>query len=116
MRILLLHSDFIKFEAQKQAIKDAEKIEKAEHEVKECLVVLTSVEKRDEKNPDAVIQRYVKEVDDVAKQVKADKVVIYPYVHLTTDPSSPQAALEILRKCEEELKKSYQVTRSPFGW
>lgn len=111
-----MHSDFIKFEAQKQAIKDAEKIEKAEHEVKECLVVLTSVEKRDEKNPDAVIQRYFKEVDDVAKQVKADKVVIYPYVHLTADPSSPQSALEILRKCEEELKKSYQVTRSPFGW
>ncbi|MBI2575634.1 threonine--tRNA ligase [Candidatus Woesearchaeota archaeon] len=116
MRILLLHSDFIKFQAEKQAIKDAEKIEKAEHEVQECLVVLTSVEKRDENNPDAVIKRYAKEVDDVAKQVKADKIVIYPYVHLTTDPSSPQAALQILKSCEEELNKSYKVTRSPFGW
>ena len=95
MRILLLHSDFIKFQAEKQAI--------------------TAVEKRDEKNQDATIKRYAKEVDDVAKQVKAANIVIYPYVHLTTDPSSPQAALQILKSCEEELNKSYKVTRSPFG-
>jgi len=116
MRILTLHSDFIKFAAKKKAIDDAETIEKAEHEVNECLVVLSSVEKRDEANPDAVVKRYIAEVEDIAKQVNAAKIVIYPYVHLTSQPSSAKTALEILKKAEAELKKRFEVIRSPFGW
>jgi len=116
MRILTLHSDFIRFEAKKKAIQDAEAAEKGEHEVKECLVVLSSVEKRDEANPDAVAKRYVAEVEDIARQVKADKIVIYPYVHLTNSPSNPKTAVEVLNKAEAGLKKNFEVVRSPFGW
>ncbi len=116
MKILTLHSDFIRFEAKKKALKDAEEAEKGEHEVKECLVVLSSVEKKDEANPDAVAKRYVAEVEDIAGQVKADKIVIYPYVHLTNTPSNPKTAVEVLNKAEAGLKKKFEVVRSPFGW
>src|SRR3989338_8295710 len=116
MKILTLHSDFIRFEAKKKALKDDEEAEKGEHEVKECLVVLSSVEKRDEANPDAVAKRYVDEVEDIAGQVKADKIVIYPYVHLTNMPSNTKTAVEVLNKAEAGLKKNFEVVRSPFGW
>ena len=116
MKILTLHSDYIKFAPTKQAIKDAPKVEKAEKEVKECLVVLSSVEKRDEKNPDAVAKKLVSEVKDIAGQVKSDKIVLYPYVHLTNQPSNPKTAIEVLDKAEKELKKNFDVVKSPFGW
>ena len=50
MKILALHSDFIEFTAKKKAIKEAEEIKKKTEKIKECLVVLTAVEKRDEKD------------------------------------------------------------------
>ncbi|MBW2984817.1 threonine--tRNA ligase [Candidatus Woesearchaeota archaeon] len=116
MKILTLHSDYIKFAPTKQAIKDAPKVEKAEKEVKECLVVLSSVEKRDEKNPSAVAKRLVKEIKDIASQVKSDKIVLYPYVHLTNEPSNPKTAIQVLDEAEKELKKNFEVIKSPFGW
>ena len=116
MKILALHSDYIKFESRKKAIKDAELVKKAKETVKECLVVFSSVEKRDEANPENVAKRYVQEVKDIAKQVKAKKIVIYPYVHLSNDPGNPKTALNILKEAEELLKKEYDVTRAPFGW
>ena len=116
MKILALHSDYIKFESRKKAIKDAEAVKKAKETVKECLVVFSSVEKRDETNPENVARRYVQEVKDIAKQVKAKKIVIYPYVHLSNDPGNPKTALNILKEAEDILKKEYDVTRAPFGW
>src|SRR3990167_9036155 len=47
MKILSLHSDYIKFQAKKIAIKDAEKTTDKEIEVKEPLIILTAVEKED---------------------------------------------------------------------
>src|SRR3989338_9903840 len=116
MKILALHSDYIKFESRKKAIKDAELVKKTKETVKECLVVFSSVEKRDEANPENVAKRYVQEVKDIAKQVKAKKIVIYPYVHLSNDPGNPKTALNILKEAEELLKKEYEVVRAPFGW
>ncbi len=116
MKILALHSDYIKFAPTKQAIKEAPQVDKAEKEVQECLVILSSVEKKDEKSPDNVAKNLVVHVKDIASQVKADHIVLYPYVHLTNTPSSPHTAMEVLDKAEAELKKEFKVTRSPFGW
>jgi threonyl-tRNA synthetase len=116
MKILCLHSDFIKVEVKKKALKDAEKPEKSKEEVKECLVVFSSVEKRDEANPDNVAKNLVKEIGDVASQLKTNRIVLYPYVHLTSSPSSPKTALDVLNKAEALLKKEFEVTRVPFGW
>lgn len=116
MKILCLHSDSIKFEIKKKALKDAEKPEKSKDEVKECLVVFSSVEKRDEANPDNVAKNLVKEIKDVASQVKTRRIVLYPYVHLTSSPSSPKTALDVLNKAEKLLQKEFEVTKVPFGW
>src|SRR3990167_5962904 len=101
MKILLIHSDFIEFEARQKAIKEGEEWQKGQKtRVEECLVVFTAVEKRDEGNVAQTAKNMVDEVEKVAKEVKASKIVFYPYAHLSKDLSSPATALEALRKAE----------------
>jgi threonyl-tRNA synthetase len=117
MKILLLHSDFIEWEPKKKAIKDAEEVDKKAHRVEEALVVFSAVEKHDEGKTDAVIEKTVKEILDVFNEVKAKAIVVYPYVHLTSAPSRPSTALEVLKGVEARLKKDgYETYRAPFGW
>lgn len=117
MKILLIHSDFIEFEAKKKAFKAAEEgIPEGKQRVEECLVVLTAVEKRDESNPEAVVQRYVQEIKNVAQQVNAQSIVLYPYAHLSSNLGKPDVALQIMKDAEELLKQKFAVARAPFGW
>lgn len=116
MRILTLHSDFIEFEAKKKAIKEPEPLKNKSEKVEECLVVFISVEKRDEKNPENAAKNLVLNIKDVASKVKEKRIVLYPYVHLTNNPSNPKTALQVLDSAEKELKKEFEVHRSPFGW
>jgi len=117
MKILTLHCDFIKFKPVKKALKVAEETAEKEQAVKECLVVLTAVEKNDEKNPAGIVKNLILNIEDIAKQVKAEKIVLYPYAHLSPELASPYAAEKILKDAEAELKKKkFSVTRAPFGW
>jgi len=117
LKILLLHSDFIEWEPKKKAIKSAEDIDKTKIRVDDALVVFSAVEKRDEKNPDAVVQKVVDNVLDVFGQVKAKNVVVYPYAHLSSDLSSPHVAMNVLKGMEDAFKKkNIPVKRAPFGW
>lgn len=119
MRILLLHSDEFEYVPKKKAIKAAEEISKEPVHVDEALVVMMAVESSDEQNYAGTVNRTVKEIEAVAQEVKADKIVCYPWVHLTSNPSRPDIALKIMRQIEEDLKqkKIYsKVLRAPFGW
>lgn len=118
MRVLLIHSDYIKYET-KNKTPVAEEIDEAKKNgaFDESLVVFTSVEKEDEKNPDAIAKNLVKEVKKVYDEVKAENVVLYPYAHLSSSLGSPKFAIEILKEAEELLKEdNYDVFRVPFGW
>jgi threonyl-tRNA synthetase len=117
MKILLLHSDFIEWEPKKKAIKDAEEIDKKVYRAEEALVVFSAVEKNDEGKTDVIIEKTVKEILDVFNEVKAKTIVVYPYVHLTSAPSRPSTALEVLKGVESKLKKEgFKTYRAPFGW
>jgi threonyl-tRNA synthetase len=113
MRILTLHCDYIKFKALKKALKDIEDPTPKEGEVKECLVVLTSIEAGDTIQ---TIHQLTQAVEKTAKEVKTDRVVLYPYAHLSSNLAKPTLAMELLVEAEKELKKSFKVTRAPFGY
>lgn len=118
MKILAIHADFIEFEAKKKAFKGAEEgIKEGKHRVDECLVVLSSVEKRDEANVKGVIYRYVDEIKNIAGQVKVTSIVLYPYAHLSSQLAAPVIAEEVLKQAESLLQaQNFTVTRAPFGW
>ncbi len=116
MRILTLHSNYIEFEAKKKAIEEPEPLKKKSEKIEECLVVFISVEKRDESNPENAAKNLIRNIKDIAFQVKEKRIVLYPYVHLSNNPSNPKTALQVLDVAEKELKKEFEVHRSPFGW
>lgn len=117
MKILLVHCDSLEWEPVKKAIKSAEELsDEKPVKVEDCLVVFSAVEKPDEKNPEKIVEEYVKNVKDVARQVKADKIVVYPYAHLSSNLSSVEIGLKVLKGAEEALKKDFKVWRAPFGW
>lgn len=117
MKILTLHCDYIKFKPVKKALKEPEAAESKEKIVKECLVVLSAVEKEDEGNESSIVKQLVANVKDIASQVKCKTIVLYPYVHLTNMPSRPSSALEVLQGSEKALsKEKFTVARAPFGW
>lgn len=116
MKILCLHSDYIKVRPVQKAIKDADQIDKKEFQSREALVVFTAVEKKDEENPQNVVKNGIKEILDVYNQVKAKEIVIYPYVHLSSDPASPAVAKVVLNGLFDGLKSDYKVGKMPFGW
>jgi len=113
MKILALHCDYINFKPLKKALKEPEKTEKKEVKVKECLVVFTAVEKRDEGKD--ILKLYLKNIKEIAKQVKTKTIVLYPYAHLSSSLSSPIFAEKILKDAEKGLKE-YKTFRAPFGW
>ncbi len=117
MQLLLIHSDFIEFEA-KRPTKMAEVVEESAKKgrLEEALCAFIAVEKFDEDDPDAVIAEGVKQIADVAGQVKAHRIMIYPYAHLSPNLSSPATAIKILTGMAETLSGDYEVMRAPFGW
>jgi len=117
MRIITLHCDYIKFKPVKKAISKPEPVKEKQETVKECLVVLSAVEKRDENKEKELVKNLVANIKDISRQVKCKKIVLYPYVHLTNEPSKPDFALRVLEVAEKELKKAkFHVIRAPFGW
>ncbi|MCQ5363209.1 MAG: threonine--tRNA ligase [Candidatus Methanomethylicia archaeon] len=118
MRLLLIHADYIEYAALKPAVKEPEAIDnvgKVER-VEECLVAFCSAEKSDEQDPKEIARLASGAILEHARMVKAERVVIYPYAHLSSELASPRAALSILKALEETLRGSIEVKRSPFGW
>ncbi len=118
MQILLIHSDYIEYET-KRSTPVAEKIDDnlKKGRMEEALTVFVAVEKNDEENIEYAARQTAEEIKKVTEQVKTNRVMLYPYAHLSSSLSSPKAAIEILKKLEELLKEAaFEVKRAPFGW
>src|SRR5256886_12960377 len=85
--------------------------------VEEALVCFISAEQRDEANPAGVTRAAAENVADVAGQVHAKRVVLYPYAHLSSSLASPGPAQELIASLEKELVvRGFEVHASPFGY
>ena len=89
MKLLLLHCDYFSFAAT-QPTKFAEEVaeECKSCGIKDTLVIFTTVERRDERNPAAVVERALREINTSSKRLGVKKLLIYPFVpvsytHLT---------------------------------
>ena len=49
--------------------------------------------------------------------MKAKRLLIYPYAHLTADLALPERALEVIMSIEKFARERFvDVHRAPFGW
>jgi len=114
MRILQLHSNFIQYKPVQKEIALAEEAEKEEKQLEELVVLFTAVEKGDNEN---VAIKAIDEVQAFLKKLKVNRILIYPYAHLSSNLASPAEALEIVKKMEIYAKKiGLETYRAPFGW
>ncbi len=116
MRILLIHSDYLRFEAKKKALKDARDVENPAGETGDVLVVFVAAEKPDEKNPESVVEKLVSEIKSTYEKINAKSIALYPYAHLSSNLSSPKAASDMLDRAYDALKDDFPTVKVPFGW
>ena len=114
MRILQLHSNFIVFKPVQKEIAIAEEAEQKENRIEEVVVLFTAIEEGDN------IQIAQKAIDDIraflGKQ-KTNRILIYPFAHLSSNLSNPSEALKIIKAMEAYAKeKGIETYRAPFGW
>ena len=114
MRILQLHSNFIVFKPVQKEIAIAEEAEQKENRIEEVVVLFIAIEEGDN------IQIAQKAVDDIraflGKQ-KTNRILIYPFAHLSSNLSNPSEALKIIKAMEAYAKeKGIETYRAPFGW
>ncbi|MGD8545767.1 MAG: threonyl-tRNA synthetase editing domain-containing protein, partial [Candidatus Bathyarchaeota archaeon] len=114
MRILQLHSNFIEYKPIEKEIGTAEKAEKKAKRLEEIVVLFTSIERGD--NDDAA-KTAIQEVKASLNKLKTNRILIYPYAHLSGNLAKPHKALTILKAMEKYAKNSgIETHRTPFGW
>ncbi|OLC36249.1 MAG: threonine--tRNA ligase [Thaumarchaeota archaeon 13_1_40CM_4_38_7] len=112
MRILQLHCDYIEFTPVKREIKSAEEIDPQSKRFEEVLVAFIAVEEGD--NSD-VAKKAMVEISDSMKKIGCNKLLLYPYAHLSSKLASPSTALLLLKEMETQVK-NLEIYRAPFGW
>ena len=114
MRMLQLHSNFIVFTPVEKEIAIAEEAEKKENRVEDVVVLFTAVEEDDDA---AVAQRAVDDVHAFLQKLKVNRILIYPYAHLSRNLARPAEALKLLKAMETHAKQAgIETYRAPFGW
>jgi threonyl-tRNA synthetase len=116
MRVLLIHSDYLEFEAKQKALKTAPELSEKTARADNALVVFMAGEKADEANPESVVKKLVEDIKDQYSKVKAESIVLYPYAHLSSDLCKPDSARNMLDMAYELLRGDYKVLKAPFGW
>ena len=118
MRLLFIHSDHLEFEAREEVSEDLAEREGVplEGRMEECVTVFISVESDDEENPDGVVENALAEIGDVTGQLNTDRVVLYPYAHLSEDLAAPDTATAVMGDLEAAMSEEYETLRAPFGW
>jgi len=112
MRVLQLHCDSIEYTPTKKEIKSAEEIEPKSTRIEEVVVCFIAVEKDDDSN---IAKNAMIEIQETMKKVGCNKLLLYPYAHLSSDLASPGTGLKILKEMQE-ICTGIEVTHAPFGW
>lgn len=114
MRLLQLHSNFIEYKPIQKEIAAAEEAEKKEMRLEEIVVLFTTVEEGDN---DSVARKAIDEVQSFLAKLGTNRIIIYPYAHLSTNLSKPTEALRIVKAMEAYAReKGIETFRAPFGW
>ena len=114
MRILLLHSDYIEFQALKKEINIAEESNTELHRYDNVVVLFTCLESHDD---ESIIQKSLSEIKSSLDNLNCNRIVVYPYSHLSDNLANASKAVSLLNKFKLGLTEvGNEVNSSPFGW
>ncbi|MEM0120879.1 MAG: threonine--tRNA ligase [Thermoprotei archaeon] len=114
MRILQLDVDYVEFELVEPEIDIHDEPLERRVRVEDALLLLTSVEMGDSAD---IARKAVGDAAKFASQLKRNRIVIYPYAHLSSNLEEPTKAREILLSMKKEAEAlGFEVYSAPFGW
>ncbi len=114
MRILQLHSNYIVYKPVKKEISLAENATTQEKRVEEVLVLFTAIEEGDNT---AMVKRAIEDIHAFLQNLKVNRILLYPFAHLSSNLSKPSEALKLIKDMEAYAKqKGIETVRAPFGW
>ncbi len=115
MKILALHSNFIEYEPIEKEISDAEDAQRSKVRVDDLVVAFIAVEKEDD---DIIASKAVEEIRSWLEKVKCNRLMLYPYAHLSSNLADAKSALRIINAIDSMLRKGNDIVvyRAPFGW
>jgi threonyl-tRNA synthetase len=111
MKSLLLHSKSIEVYCKQEALEYKDSPQ--DLNLENVLTVFIAVERGDD---DKQIELVIEDILNQAKNLKVNKVLIYPYVHLTQDPEAPIRAISLINELYNRLKTKIETYKAPFGW
>jgi len=114
MRILQSHADYIEFEPTQKEISLAEEVEKKKYRYEDLVVLFVSVEENDN---ESLGKKAIDDVKEFLGKVKGNKILLYPFAHLSRNLAKPSDALKIIKEMESYAKSlKIEAYRAPFGW
>lgn len=103
----------------KEKTKVAEEIPDSLHNgrMEEVLVAFITVESKDEDAIQDVAAEASKDILATKEKVGAERVMLYPYAHLSNDLAKPKTSVQLLDMIEKMVAADgTEVIRAPFGW
>ncbi len=114
MQILQLDTEYFAFEPISPEADVYEKAEKKRIETNNAIVLLIAIEKGDDEK---VANKAMSDVIEFIKKEHRDKLVIYPFAHLSDNLANPNLAMELINKMADiASKEGIDVIKAPFGW
>ena len=114
MRILLLHSNYIEFQAIKKEIDIAEETDTDIKRYEDVVVLFTCLESQDD---ETTIKNSISEIKSSLDNLNCNRVVVYPYSHLSDNLANASKAISLLNHFKNSLStEGNDVQSSPFGW
>ncbi len=109
-----MHSNWIEYQPIEKEIQQAETTEKKKYKLEDILVLFTAVENKDN---ESVGRKAIDEVKSFLGNIKLNRILIYPFAHLSSNLAKPSDALNVIKTMEEHAKKlKIETYRAPFGW
>ncbi len=114
MKILQMHADFVEYTPVKKEIRGAEEIEPKTVREDDIVVLFTAFEQGDDKS---LIEKAVAESKEFLGKLGTNRVMLYPFAHLSQNLAPPSEALALLLEMEKSASLAgLEVKRAPFGW
>ena len=114
LRLLVWHCSKFAYRPVKKAIKNVRDIDRSWKSYDEILVIFITVELDDDLD---MIDHVRDEIISMANDVKANRILLYPYAHLSSELAPIESAQQILEKLYLSLKESgLEVYMAPFGY
>ncbi|NAL76784.1 threonine--tRNA ligase [Nitrososphaera sp. AFS] len=115
MRLLQLHTDFVEYCPVSKEIAQAEQdVSKEKVHLEDIVVTLVAIENGDDER---LAKTAADEIRTYLAKLKTNRILIYPYAHLSSDLAPAESAIAVIKSIEKFARASgFDVYRAPFGW